>query len=155
MADEGNGLHIDSDWKAQAQAEKEKLRQQEQARKQQAAPTSTPATEAAAATPTPDAVTDPEAAPADDMPEATFETLVNMLASQALLYLGAYPEPRSGQRMVSMETARQQIDLLGMLQEKTKGNLTQEETDQLAGLVYQLRSRYIAVSASMRQKEQA
>lgn len=157
MADEDHKLHIDSDWKAQAQAEKEKLRLREEARKQEEAKKQKPAVPPAAGQPQPQAATStaaPDTDDASDMPEATFDTLVNLLASQALLYLGAMPEPRSGQRIVSLETARQQIDLLAMLEEKTQGNLTQEEADQLAGLLYQLRSRYIAVSAAMRQKDQ-
>lgn len=147
MADGDNKLHIDSDWKAQAQAEKEKLRQREEARKQQTTEPVTPQPATGSATAS-------AGAAEQEMPEATFESLVSLLASQALLYLGAMPEPRSGQRMVSLETARHQIDLLAMLEEKTRGNLSKDEADQLAGLLYQLRSRYIAVSAAMRQKEQ-
>ena len=146
MADDGPTIHIDSDWKAQAQAEKDRLREQEEAKKQEAAPAPQAASEPAAAA--------AEAEQEQVMPEASFTGMISLLASQALLYMGAMPDPNTGQRFVNLNHARYQIDLLTVLEEKTQGNITQEETDAIAMTLYQLRSRYVSVSATVRQKQQ-
>lgn len=161
MSDENMNLHIDSDWKAKAQQEKQRLREQEETRKkqQQASEAAKQTADSQAPTgQTGGASAEPGAAAAmrdpqtGEMPEASIGSLTNLLASQVLMALGGVPDPSSGQRVVNMPYARMTIDLLGVLEEKTKGNLTQEEADTLRMTVYQLRSRYISVSASMREK---
>jgi hypothetical protein len=118
-------IHIDSDWKAQAQAEKEKL----------AAQSSQPADAA-------------DSADAGGLPPASLESLISMLASQALLALGAIPDPRSGQRYLSLDLARHYIDLLTVIEQKTKGNLDEQEQDMVSGTLYELRQRYIHMASS-------
>lgn len=133
--DEAPKLHIDSDWKAQAQAEKQKMAEKSQQK--------APGSEAGAA--------GAAAGGGGGIPEASFETLISTLATQALFALGAIPDPSTGQRMQHLELARHHIDMLGVLEEKTKGNLSEEESDMLTQTTYELRQRYIQLSsASMR-----
>lgn len=124
-------LHIDSDWKAQAQKEKEKLAQQEQAK--------------SAAKPKPGAGPAGEGAPGE-LPEASFRTLVSMLASQAIMGLGAMADQQTGRVIIDLEGARLSIDLLDVLEQKTKGNLTPEELKELTQLLAELRSRYVQIA---------
>ena len=115
-------IHIDSDWKAQAQAEKEKVA--EQTPKAQDAP-----------------------GPGQP-PPANFETLISSFVTQALFALGAIPDPRTGQPALHLDLARHQIDMLSVLEEKTKGNLTEDESDLLASTLYELRTRYVQVASA-------
>jgi len=117
-------LHIDSDWKAQAQAEKERLAQE--AEKQGA-----------------------EAGEGkESLPPADFRGLVGAMATQALLYLGGFPDEQ-GRAMFAPEYARHYIDLLGVLDEKTRGNLTDEESKELTGVLHELRSRFVQIVQSV------
>jgi hypothetical protein len=84
------------------------------------------------------------------MPPASMETLISTLATQALLFLGGIADPRTGQRMLDIDLARHHIDMLGVIEEKTKGNLTEDEEKLLTSTVYELRSRYIQVSSASR-----
>ncbi|MCC7145860.1 MAG: DUF1844 domain-containing protein [Phycisphaeraceae bacterium] len=127
-------IHIDSDWKAQAQAEKQKL-----AEKAKNAPGAGAAGRAGGSATGPGGV-----------PPANFEMLVSTLATQALLALGAIPDPRSGQRFHSPELARHHIDMLSVIEQKTKGNLSEEEENMLVGTLYELRQRYIQVATASR-----
>lgn len=152
-------IHIDSDWKVQAQREKQKLKQKEQARQAAATPPDTAAlpNDPRAGTGAPTAPTSPaptaggaaKAAKAD-IPPASFESLLNMLAMQALAALGAFPDPKTGQRVAYLDLARHHIDLLGVLEEKTQGNLTQDEADGVAQTLYELRQQYVSVANASR-----
>jgi len=122
--DEAPKIEVDSDWKAQAQAEKQRVTEEAKTARQ------TPKGDAAG------------------VPPASFETLVSTLATQALFAMGAIPDPASGQRIQHLDLARHHIDMLGILEEKTKGNLTEEETTLLASTAYELRSRYIQLSTA-------
>lgn len=122
---------IDSDWKAQAQAEKEKL----------AASKPKPAPKLAAE--------EPEGG--EDEERTRFDDLVAMLASQALAYLGYVPDPRTGQAMVSLEYAKLHIDMLGVLEEKTKGNLSETEQTALTRTASELRMVFVEVSKAVAQ----
>src|SRR5207344_2493990 len=62
---------------------------------------------------------------------AAFENLVRMLGSNAAMVLGAYADPRTGQPMLDPDAARELIDMLDALQEKTRGNLAPEEDSML------------------------
>jgi hypothetical protein len=73
---------------------------------------------------------------------------MSMLASQALLALGAIPDPRSGQRYLSLDLARHYIDLLTVIEAKTKGNLTDQEQEMVSGMLYELRQRYIQMASA-------
>jgi hypothetical protein len=72
-----------------------------------------------------------------------FSTHVLSLASTALIALGKMPGPEGESHPLDLETARHLIDVLGMLEHKTKGNLEEAETKLLASLVYDLRVAYV------------
>ncbi len=73
-----------------------------------------------------------------------FYTFCLSLGSSALVHLGDAPHPESGEAGGDLVLAKQTIDILGMLQEKTKGNLTEEEARFLESLLLDLRLRYVA-----------
>ena len=113
-------IHVDSDWKAQAQAEKENLV----------------------------AAEEKVAKKAEDrkLPEADFKGLMGILASQALLGLGAQPDPSGKGVMVDLQGAKYTIDLLAMLEEKTAGNITEEESTELKQVIQELQSRFVQIA---------
>ena len=73
----------------------------------------------------------------------TFEGLVMLFGTTGLLYLGAAPDPTSGQRRVDLGQAKETIELLELLNEKTMGNLTTAEAEVLDGVLFDLRCRYV------------
>ncbi len=83
-------------------------------------------------------------------PQIDFYTFMLSLGSSVLIHLGDAPHPETGQSEVNLPLAKQTIDILGVLEEKTKGNLTHEEEELLQHLLYDLRLRYVA-----RQQEKA
>ena len=84
-----------------------------------------------------------------------FRTLVASLASQAMMGLGAYGDPQTGRVVVDVVGAQFAIDLLGVLEEKTKGNLTPEEATELTEVLAQLRSRFVYVAKLVASQMQA
>ncbi len=80
------------------------------------------------------------------LPPVDFQTLVISLGSSVLMHLGAVSESDASAAQVDLPLAKHSIDVLVMLQEKTKGNLTAAEADLLQGLIYDLRLRYIEVA---------
>jgi hypothetical protein len=78
--------------------------------------------------------------------QMNFSGLVSMLATQAMLFLGAIPDPQTGQTRLDLEQARIPIDTLEMLKEKTKGNLSAQEAEQLKQVLSDLRMAYVQVS---------
>jgi uncharacterized protein DUF1844 len=72
-----------------------------------------------------------------------FSTHVLSLASSALIALGKMPDPDGATRPADIETARHLIDVLAMLETKTKGNLDEAESKLLASLVYDLRVAFV------------
>jgi hypothetical protein len=80
------------------------------------------------------------------LPEVTLATFIFSLSSSALVHLGEIPEPETNRSMVDLPIAKQIIDTLGMLQEKTKGNLDHDEERLLKSVLYDLRMRYIQKS---------
>jgi hypothetical protein len=83
-----------------------------------------------------------------DLPAVSFATFVFSLSSSALVYLGEMPELESQVNRVDLPLAKQIIDTLGMLQEKTRGNLDADEDRLLKNLLYDLRLRYVQKSGS-------
>ena len=83
------------------------------------------------------------------MPEAlSFIAFVLSLASTAAIHFGDLPDPVSGQRSEpNLEGAAQMIEILSLLDEKTRGNLTAEERQVLEQVLYELRLRYVDASA--------
>lgn len=77
------------------------------------------------------------------LPPASFGTLVEMLASQVLVFLGLYPDPSQKKPVVRLNFARHYIDTLAMLEEKTRGNLADEEAKFLEHVLHDLRMGYV------------
>ena len=73
----------------------------------------------------------------------TFSTFVLGLSTQALLHLGEIEDPTTGSRNCDLLAAKQMIDILGVLDAKTRGNLEQNEEELLGGVLYDLRMRYV------------
>ena len=81
------------------------------------------------------------------LPAIDFSTFVLSLSHSALVHLGDAPDPE-GKRSVNPPLARQTIDLLSLLSEKTRGNLTGPEERILGQALYDLRLRYVEVTRS-------
>ena len=128
-AEEGK-IHVDSDWKQEAQAEKERLAREAEAAEPSAA--GGPGTE-------------PGAEPGADqaLPQASFASLVQMLATQAAIFMSDQRDPQTGRSMQHLDLAKHNIDLLAVLEKKTEGNLTDDEKKLLDHLVYELRMVYV------------
>ena len=73
----------------------------------------------------------------------TFETFILSMGANALVHLGEVPHPETGEHAQHMLLARQTIDILGVLADKTKGNLTDQEARVLQATLYDLRMRFI------------
>ncbi len=117
-APEGAEKIIDEDWKAEARREKEKLEKKiEEKRK--------------------------ERAESREMPPADFLHFVSGMAAQILMQLGAIENPLAGEKAVDLAAARYSIDILQMFEEKTKGNLTPDETKYLSSALHDLRMRFV------------
>lgn len=115
MTDEEPKIIVDDDWKNQVQREKEQLENVSQ-----------------------------NAEPAAyQMPEASFSLLVSTLTTQALSSMGFVPNPATGEADVNRDLAKHFIDSLAVLEEKTKGNLTDEENGLLNESLHQLRMAFV------------
>ena len=116
---------VDEDWKQEAQKEKEILAAQEEAEKkdeQQEEPSHGP------------------------LPAGNFAALVSMLTTQALFALGLLQIKGQEERKPDLEMAKYNIDMLQVLEEKTKGNLTKEEEIVLANTLNELRMGYVKIA---------
>ena len=82
----------------------------------------------------------------DGLPAVDFTTFVVSLSHSALLHLGDAPHPTDEKSDLDLPMARQTIDLLALIQEKTHGNLTGAEERALTQALYDLRVRYVEVS---------
>jgi hypothetical protein len=80
-----------------------------------------------------------------------FIEFVMMQAQNAALFLGQIPNPQTGNGEVNLELAKMFIDQLGMIQEKTRGNLTSEETAVLRNTLSNLQMAFVEVSKEMRE----
>jgi len=98
-----------------------------------------------------DAATDKAAPPPADTPKKSpaFENLIRMIGSNAAMVLGAYADPRTGQPVIDPEAARELIDMLDALHEKTKGNLAPEDDALLLDLVGKLKMTYLEVNQAV------
>ena len=90
---------------------------------------------------------------ADD--PASFVNFLSTLATNAAASLGAVPHPATGQRSLDLETGKYWLDVLSMLREKTKGNLHQQESRLLDGLLADLRMQYVTVVRATEEKLKA
>ena len=149
MDDSTPKLHIDEDWKHQAQAEKEALAREAA---KSAAATST------SASPPPPHSAPPSAPPVErepaaasphaaraPLPAASLPLLLSMFASEAMVALGQIPSPATGQPEVDLDAARHYIDMLAVIEEKTEGNRAPEESAMLSQLLHDLRMAFVAV----------
>lgn len=136
-------LIIDEDWKSQV--EREKREAEAEKSKSDASTTEsteTPVTEPKS-TPGPG---EQKAAPEQEIPPASIPMLVTSLATQALASMGQMPGEEESMP-VNLNFARHFIDLIGLLEEKTKGNLSEGELTYLTDTLHQLRMMFVAVQA--------
>ena len=120
---------VDEDWKDQVEREKEELKQQEEAGESH------------------------DSSEEHPMPPASFTVLLSTLATQAMVGLGMFPDPSTGKPTVNRSLAKHFIDTIAMLEEKTKGNLSNEEESQIRDSLHQLRMVYL--STENQQTEEA
>jgi len=118
--DSSSRLHIDSDWKAEAEREKAKLAEAEQQTRK-----------------------DVTAGDAGAPRPVGFLDLVNLLAMQASIGISGWGGPGGQQMPPDPELAKHHIDLLDVLEKKTEGNLTDEEKRTLATVTYELRMQFV------------
>ena len=97
------------------------------------------------------------AAPATESPSRlpNFEHLVRSLGQNAALLLGGYADPRTGQTVVDLEGAREVIDMLDALREKTRGNLATEEDSLLLDVLGNLKLAYMEMAKAATKQEKA
>lgn len=81
-------------------------------------------------------------------PPASFEMLITMMFTQAMSMLGQIPDPTTGKAQVNKPFAKHYIDTLEMIGEKTKGNLTDEETKMHGEALHALRMAYVSTKAT-------
>lgn len=118
---------IDEDWKSQVAAEKE-------------AALHKPAADAAGPG-------EPSADGFDgELPEASFELLISTFVTEAMVALGQFPHPGTGQIEADPGHAKFAIDMLEVIAEKTKGNLNPMEEQGIKDILHQLRMAFIAVT---------
>jgi hypothetical protein len=90
---------------------------------------------------------EPEAAAEESeqmpLPEINFSTFIFSLNTSTLLHLGEVPDPATGKQQEDLPMAKQTIDLIAMLEEKTRGNLTSDEENLVKHILYDLRLRYV------------
>ena len=142
-------IQIDSDWKAEAQKEKERLAKKEQARAPAAGNSgAAPAAESAPA----GRVAGGAHGEKEPLPSADFHTLVGMLAQQAIMGLGVMADEKTGGIIVDLEGSRFAIDLLDILEQKTRGNLGDEESKELAQILADLRARFVQIATLVSQQ---
>ena len=128
---------VDDDWKTQVQAEKEALKQMEESKTENADDS---------AEASPDSSTendDAGAMPEMELPPASFEMLITTLSAQAMSALGFLPDPATGKANTNRSMAKHFIDTLGVIEEKTKGNLTDAESNLLNETLHQLRMAFV------------
>ena len=121
-------IFVDEDWKQKAEAEKKALGEEIASQAEESAE-----------------------APAEgeyDLPAASFPSLLQEFSTRALVSLGMIQNPFSGEAQVDLKAAAYSIDMLAILQEKTAGNLEENESAYLAQLIAQLREAFLKVSAA-------
>ncbi len=127
---------------AEGELRKEVVEEKEREAKREAAKIPAAQTEAAKTAPAPPPAETPKRLPA-------FENLIRMLGSNAAMVLGAYADPQTGQPMLDPEAARELIDMLDALHEKTKGNLAPEEDTLLLDLLGKLKMTFLEINQAV------
>jgi hypothetical protein len=109
--------------------------------------------ELAAPDPAPEPTPAPASAPAEAVPtNPAFLRLLDMLAQTAALYMEGFPDPATGRRQVDLAGARQIVDSLLALREKTRGRLSFEESDALDGLLGELQLAFTRLAGAPKPK---
>lgn len=90
-----------------------------------------------------EAATAEEGEPDIPLPEINFSTFIFSLNASALVHLGAIEDPASEQKVKNLPLAKQTIDILNMLEEKTRGNLNKDEENIMRNILYDLRIAYV------------
>ncbi len=131
---------VDEDWKSRVEAEREELRKREAAQSSAAGASGAGSTAGAK--------------PIGRLPPASFMTLVETLAMQAMASLGEAAKPPAADqkadesardRQLHLEMAKHLIDSLAVLETKTKGNLDEQEAKHLDGVLHELRMAYVNI----------
>ena len=78
--------------------------------------------------------------------EMTFSTFLVGLSTEALAALGEMPDPMTGKSLRDLGAARQLIDILGILRDKTRGNLDREEQNLIEAILFELRMKYVELA---------
>lgn len=120
---------VDDDWKTRVQAEKESLRESQDTKTDQ---------------PSPGTKNESTYPP---LPPPSFPLLVSTLATEALAALGQIPRADNQAPEINLDLAKHFIDTLGMLEEKTKGNLSLEESRMLENVLHELRMAFVALNS--------
>ena len=126
--DPAKKIIIDEDWKTQVQRERDAARHEP---------------------PTPEPSPTAEKGPSadeDQVPPASLTFLVSSLSMQAAASMGLIPNPVSGTAEVSLPHAKHFIDTIEILQQKTEGNRTPDESDEMEAMLHQLRMAFVQVS---------
>lgn len=99
----------------------------------------------------------PVAAPPADAPKRSpvFENLIRSLGQNAAMLLGGYADPRTGQPVLDLEGAREMIDMLDVLHEKTRGNLAAEEDTLLLDVLGNLKLAFMEMAKAAAKQEKA
>ena len=92
---------------------------------------------------TPETTTNQEA----DYPLVNFTNFVLSLSTSAIFHFGDFPDPEGGKAQKNLPAAKQTIDILDMLNEKTKGNLDENEDKLIQSVLYELKMRYVKEKA--------
>jgi len=121
---------VDEDWKSQVEKEREELRQTEQENANSG---------------------EGEGDDLGPIPPASLPVLIATLGAQAMSMMGLMPGPdgKIDPNQINMPVAKHMIDMIAMLEEKTKGNITEEESGMLNDNLHQLRMAYVAVNQEL------
>jgi len=138
---------VDELWKEQVEREKHAAPTPSGATPPPAPPSEPPSSSAPSAPSGTEGPAAPTGEPSE-WPEARFDIFVSSLAMDTLIALGDAPHPGTRRHTVNLPQARYVIDLLGLLEEKTRGNLSVDEARLLKDTLYQLRMRYLAKSGT-------
>lgn len=142
--DEPPKIIVDEDWKQKVQAEKQALEDEIAQKAKELAGEAEEAGQGDA----------PEGADYD-LPPASFPSLLQEFSTRALVSLGMMPNPFAQEAQVDLKAAAYSIDMLAVLQEKTEGNLEEQEATYLAQLTAQLREAFVKISAGAAGTEEA
>ena len=120
--DKGGEKIVDEDWKAEVRREKEKLEKKIEERREEAG--------------------------RRKLPPPDFIQFGSGIAAQTLMQMGDIENPISGGRRVDLESARYSIDLIALLEEKTKGNLSPDEERYVKSALHDLRMRFVEAAGA-------